>query len=219
MLSHHLIGEITLSVSSVIYFIWFLPQLWLNFKRKNTDGLSLWMHGLLLLGYSADLLYGFGRHMQWQYRAVTIVGLICLCVQHIQFARFGLHTRVIKNNFIFLTALVVIVFLYALLNFTLFHHGKKYYDMAGFVSSACWMTFLFPQMIKNFRLQSTEGLSNGFVELAILLSLLDLTSAMMLHWDLPSLINPCVSLLKKSVLVFQILYYRKKGLVREPISR
>ena len=219
MLTHHLIGEITLTISSLVYIVWFLPQLWLNFKRKNTDGLSLWMHGLLLLGYSADLLYGFGRHMQWQYRMVTIIGLFCLFVQHIQFARFGLHSRAIKNNFIFLSVLVVIVFSYAIFNFTFLQHGKQYYDIAGFVSDGCWMTFLFPQMVKNFRLKSTVGLSNGFVELAILLSFLDMTSALLLHWDLPSLVNPCVSLLKKSVLAFQIAYYRKKGLVTESISR
>src|SRR3989338_11149191 len=95
-MTHHVIGEITLSLSTLIYFFWFLPQIYLNFKRKNTDGLSLWMHGLLLLGYSADLLYGFGRHMQWQYRLVTIVGLICLFVQHIQFGKYGLHSKAIK---------------------------------------------------------------------------------------------------------------------------
>ena len=150
-MNSHLIGEITLSISSFVYFIWFLPQLWLNFKRKNTDGLSLWMHGLLLLGYSADLLYGFGRDMQWQYRMVTIVGLICLFVQHIQFARFGMHSRAIKINFIFLTVLVLIVFSYAILNVMFLHHGKKYYDAAGFISDVCWMTFLFPQIIKNFK--------------------------------------------------------------------
>lgn len=218
-ITHHTIGEIAVSVSTVVYLIWFLPQLWLNLKRHNTDGLSLWMHGLLLLGYTADLLYGFGRHMQWQYRTVTIVGLLCLFVQHYQFARFGLHSTRIKFNFIFLTALVGALLLYAIFNFTFFHHGKKYYDVAGFISDGCWMTFLFPQMIKNYRQQSTQGLSNGFVGLAILLSLLDMISALMLHWDLPSLINPMVSLFKKSVLAAQVLYYRKKGVVAETISR
>lgn len=218
-ITDHEIGQITLSISTCIYLIWFLPQLWLNFKRKNTDGLSLWMHGLLLLGYSADLLYGFGRHMQWQYRVVTIVGLLCLVVQHIQFARFGLHSRSIKNNYIALTILVALVFMYAVLNFTWLHHDKKYYDMAGFISDSCWMTFLFPQMIKNFKLKSTMGLSHGFVELAILLSILDLISALMLHWDLPSLVNPMVSLLKKSILGLQVLYYRKKELEGPMISR
>lgn len=53
-ITYHNIGEITASVSTLVYFIWFLPQLWLNLKRHNTDGLSLWMHGLLLLGSYAD---------------------------------------------------------------------------------------------------------------------------------------------------------------------
>lgn len=207
----HLIGEITLSLSSIVYFIWFLPQLWMNFKRKNTDGLSLWMHGLLLLGYSADLLYGFGRHMQWQYRAVTIVGLICLFVQHGQFARYGMHSRAIKNNFILLTALVAIVFTYAILNFTLLHHGKRYYDIAGFVSDICWMTYLFPQIIKNYVAKSIVGLSIGFVVIDVILSLLDITSTFALHWDWPSVLSSFVTLFKKGILVFQVCYYTRKS--------
>ncbi|EKD77091.1 MAG: putative membrane protein [uncultured bacterium] len=206
----HLIGEITLSISSIIYFIWFLPQIVLNFKRKSTDGLSLWMHGLLLLGYSADLLYGFGRHMQWQYRAVTMVGLICLFVQHCQFARYGLKTKIARDNFIFLSVLVFIVFSYAMLNFTLLHHGKQYYDIAGLVSDVCWMTYLFPQIIKNWREKSTQGLSVWFVILSIVLGFLDMTSALSLHWDFPSIANSSIGLLKKAILIFQIFYYQRK---------
>src|SRR5438445_7099169 len=98
MMTAHTVGEITVNISSLIYFVWFVPQIWLNYRRKNTDGLSLWMHGLLLLGYSADLLYGFGRDMQWQYRMVTIVGLFFLFIQHYQFGRYGLHSKAIKLN-------------------------------------------------------------------------------------------------------------------------
>lgn len=203
----HLIGEITLSISSIVYFIWFLPQLWMNFKRKNTDGLSLWMHGLLLLGYSADLLYGFGRHMQWQYRAVTIVGLICLFIQHMQFACYGMHSKAIKINFALLTLMVAVVFSYAVLNFTVLHHGKRYYDIAGFISDVCWMTYLFPQILKNFRQKSTQGLSVSFVVLSVVISLLDMTSTFALHWDWPSVLSSSVALLKKFILVFQIFYY------------
>lgn len=206
----HLIGEITLSISSIVYFIWFLPQLWMNFKRKNTDGLSLWMHGLLLLGYSADLLYGFGRHMEWQYRAVTIVGLLCLFVQHLQFARYGMHSKAIKINFIALTVMVLIVFIYAVINFTVLHHGKRYYDIAGFISDVCWMIYLFPQIVKNFRQKSTEGLSISFVVLSIVISLLDMTSTFALHWDWPSVVSSSVTLFKKLILVLQVFYYRRE---------
>ena len=206
----HLIGEITLSISSIVYFIWFLPQLWMNFKRKNTDGLSLWMHGLLLLGYSADLLYGFGRHMEWQYRAVTIVGLLCLFVQHLQFARYGMHSKAIKINFTALTVMVLIVFIYAVMNFTVLHHGKRYYDIAGFISDVCWMIYLFPQIVKNFRQKSTEGLSISFVVLSIVISVLDMTSTFALHWDWPSVLSSSVTLFKKLILVLQVFYYRKQ---------
>lgn len=211
MIHTSVIGEVSLNLSMCLYVIWFLPQLWLNFQRKNTDGLSLWMHGLLFLGYSADFLYGFGRHMPWQYRVVTVTGLLCLSVEHFQFMRFGLYDRLSRLTFLFFTTLILLLVAYAFSNVFFFAHQKKYYDVAGFVSNACWATYLFPQMIKNFRLRSTNGLSIGFVEIAVLLSLLDLTSAIVLKWDLPSLINPFIGLFKKSVLVFQVVWYRSRA--------
>lgn len=214
-MTSHTIGEITLSFSTAIYVIWFVPQLWMNYKRKSTEGLSLWMHGLLFLGYSADLLYGFGRHMQWQYRLVTIVGLIFLFLQHIQFACYSDHTKSEKNNFTVLTLLIIAVFFYAVLNFVWLHHDKRYYDIAGFISVLCWMTYFFPQIIKNFYQKSTKGLSMGFVVISIVLSFLDITSTFALHWDWPSILSECITLLKKSILVFQIFYYRDNRQCRD----
>lgn len=203
----HTIGEISLSVSTIIYIIWFLPQILENFQHKSTEGLSLWMHGLLLLGYTIDLMYGFGRHMQWQYRLVTVVGLICLLIQHIQFALYNLKSKAAYWNFVVLSGLVVSVLVYAILNITVFHHGKWYYDMTGYIESVCYFSYVIPQIIKNFRLKSTEGLSRLFVAFSILLGFLDFTSALTLHWDLPSLLMPSVDIIKKGILVFQIFYY------------
>ena len=141
------------------------------------------MHGLLLLGYCADLLYGFGRDMQWQYRMVTVVGLLFLLIQHYQFGKYGLHSKAIKINYAVLSVLTIFIFSYAILNFTYLHHGKKYYDIAGFISDICWASYVFPQIVKNFRQKSTKGLSVWFVILSIILSLLDITSTFALHWD------------------------------------
>ena len=207
MISFHTVGEITLSISTVVYIIWFLPQIWENYQRKSTEGLSLWMHGLLLLGYTIDLMYGFGRHMQWQYRLVTIVGLICLLIQHVQFARYDLKSKTDYWNYITLTCLVVTVLLYAILNITVFHHGKWYYTMTGYVESLCYFSYMFPQIIKNYRAKSTEGLSKLFVAFSILLTVLDFTSALTLHWALPSLLMPSVDIFKKLIVVFQMVYY------------
>ena len=208
-MTSHTVGEITLSISTVIYIIWFLPQLWLNYQRKSTQGLSLWMHGLLFLGYSADLLYGFGRHMQWQYRLVTIVGLIFLFLQHLQFAKYGLKTKIEKINYIILSMVVAVFLFFAIFNFVLTHHTKAYYDTIGYFEDVCFWLYAFPQIIKNFRQKSTAGLSIWFVYFAVVLSILDLISALTLHWDLPSVLNPAVEIFKKSILVFQIFYYRE----------
>ncbi|OGT42214.1 MAG: hypothetical protein A3F13_02150 [Gammaproteobacteria bacterium RIFCSPHIGHO2_12_FULL_40_19] len=215
MLSAHTVGEITLSISTVVYVIWFLPQIRENYQRKSTEGLSLWMHGLLLLGYTIDLMYGFGRHMQWQYRLVTIVGLICLLIQHVQFARYDLKSKTEYWNYIALTCLVVIVLSYAILNITVFHHGKWYYTMTGYIESACYFSYMFPQIIKIYRQKSTEGLSKLFIAFSIVLSVLDFISALTLHWAIPSLLMPSVDIFKKSIVVFQMFYYGDKPIVAE----
>lgn len=209
MITSHTIGEITLSLSTLIYIIWFIPQIWMNYQRKSTAGLSLWMHGLLFLGYSADLLYGFGRHMQWQYRLVTIVGLIFLFLQHLQFAKYGLRTKALKINYALLSILIIALLVFAIFNFAVTHHSKMYYDRVGYFEDACFWLYAFPQMIKNFQQKSTAGLSMWFVILAVVLSILDLISALTLHWDFPSILNPTVEIFKKSILVAQVYYYRQ----------
>lgn len=206
-MTSHTIGEITLSISTIVYFFWFIPQIILNYERKSVRGFSLWMHGLLLIGYTADLLYGFGRHMQWQYRMVTIVGLCFLFIEHFQIARYDCKRSVQKWNFAVLTTIVITLLIYAVLNFTWLHHGKRYYNFAGFVSDLCWMTYIIPQLIKNYRLKSTEGLSLWFVILSILLSALDITSTFALHWAWPSILSESITLVKKAILIFQMWYY------------
>ena len=208
-MTSHQIGEITLSLSTIVYFLWFIPQILLNYQRKSTRGLSLWMHGLLFVGYTADLLYGFGRHMQWQYRLVTVVGLMFLFVEHVQFFYYGCKRKAELYNFVGFTFFIALLLLYAVMNFTFFHHSKKYYDIAGFVSALCWMTYLLPQLIKNFKLKSTRGLSIGFVAFSVCLSFLDITSTVALRWDWPSMMSEGITLLKKSLLVFQMIYYKK----------
>lgn len=208
----HTLGEITLSISTAVYFVWFVPQILLNFRRKSTKGLSFWMHGLLLIGYTADLLYGFGRHMQWQYRMVTIVGLFFLFIEHLQFAYYNCKTRSQQWQYGLLTVAVIGLLIYAVLNFTVTHHSTGYYNMAGFISDMCWMTYILPQLIKNYRAKSTEGLSIGFVLISILLSALDITSTFALHWAWPSILSEAITIVKKAILIYQICHYRRRRL-------
>lgn len=210
MTTEHLIGEITLSISTFFYIIWFLPQLWLNFKRKDTEGLSYWMHGLLFVGYSCDLMYGFGVHMQWQYRFSTIWGLACLCIQHFQIGRYGLHRRTEKWTYIAISTIVTLVILLAFMTLRFTHESKGFYNWMGMLSNLCWLTYFLPQIIRNYIHKSTQGLSVWFVIVSILMSVCDVTSALMLNWDWPSLVGVPIDLTKKGIVLFQLYYYRKR---------
>lgn len=205
----HMIGEVSLDLSTLIYFIWFIPQLKLTFKRKSTEGLSLWMHGLLISGYLADLVYGFGREMPLQYRMVTVSGLFYLGFEHFQFWRYGLKTLIDRITFYCFNFVFSFFLIYAILTITIDKESKFFYDMAGMISNFCWLTFFIPQIIKNFKEKSTKGLSFSFVILSLFTTLLDMISTFALNYDWPSKVGIPITLLKKLILVSQFVYYNK----------
>lgn len=204
------IAQISLNTSLFIYLIWLLPQIILNFKRQNTKGLSILMHGILCLGYVSDLVYGFGREMQWQYRTITIVGLISLAVQHYQFFRYGLHNEKQKIIYVLLSALYILILCYAIGIIYWGGYSKEFYNFIGMLANACWLSYALPQIIKNYTNQSTEGLSLLFVLFAIFLNVCDATSAWTLNWDYPSKIGPAISFVSNMILIFQVIYYGRR---------
>lgn len=216
----HSLGQLTLTISSTIYLIWFIPQIILNFKRKDTEGLSLLMHAILCFGYLTDLIYGFGLNMQWQYRAVTIAGLCSLAVQHYQFGRYGLHRLNQKLTYHALTLLCSIVFSFAIYVINFGQYSQRFYDHIGIFSNACGLAFMLPQIIKNFNNQSTVGLSPYFVMIAIFLNVCDSISAWTLNWDYPSKVAPFISMMGNIILLSQVFYYefRNKNFTRLAID-
>jgi uncharacterized protein with PQ loop repeat len=202
-----LFGNITLNISLIIYLIWFVPQIVLNFKRKNTEGLSMLMHGSLCIGYISDLMYGFGREMQWQYRLITIIGLSSLAIQHYQFGCYGLHRPAQKYVYYILNIVYSLLIIYAIVAIKLGYHSKEFYDLAGMLANVCWFTYMLPQIIKNYTAKSTMGLSVSFVALSIFLNLCDNSSAWTLGWDYPSKIGPAITLVGNLILLFQVRYY------------
>lgn len=203
------IGEISLNCSMLLYFIWFIPQLMLTFKHRVTSTLSLSMHSFLVLGYLADLVYGFGQQLPLQYRLVTMAGLSMLAVAHYQFWRYNRWQPQEKKIFQGLTVLFVFLFLSALYQITRLQQSALLYNAMGALSWFCWLSFMWPQCFKNITHQSTTGLSAQAVLLSLFSSLGDLTSAFALAWAWPSKIGPLLGLVPKCLLLMQCYYYRR----------
>lgn len=208
----HTLGEISLTFSTIIYILWLFPQLQLNFQRKSTQGLSFWLHTLLFIGYGTDLIYGFGFHMEWQYRLVTIVGLLCLLVQHVQFGYYGDKRSRKQIHYRFMTIVLISFLLFSIYVAFFTVHSSAVSNVAGMISNISFFSYVFPQIIKNYYQSSVEGLSFLFVFFTIILGVCDMTSAMALHWSWPSFVGPFLGLSTKMVLLLQIFTYRGKEL-------
>jgi len=206
-----MLGNITLNISLMIYCIWFVPQILLNFKRKNTQGLSMLMFGILTMGYLSDFMYGFGRDMQWQYRLTTMIGLCSLAVSHYQFGRYDKNNSKKKWLYTALTIFYCALFFYAIIAIQVNFYSQVFYNLVGMFANLCWFSYMLPQLVKNYLNQSTEGLSTLFIRLAIFLNICDCISAWTLEWSYPSKIGPAIILLGNIILLLQVKYYARQS--------
>lgn len=201
----HTIGLISLNLSTCIYFFWFIPQLALTFKRKNTSGLSFAMHSLLTIGYISDLMYGFGCAMPVQYKCVSICGLGYLSIQHYQFIAFNK----LKWKTILTTALLISFLIFSVHIIVFEHRSREFFDTFGMVSNICWFSFMLPQILKNYRRNSVDGLSARFVMLSIFSSGLDTLAAYALGWDWPSKVGAPIGFIQQSIVLWQCFFYKR----------
>ncbi|MFN5539412.1 MAG: PQ-loop repeat-containing protein [Candidatus Melainabacteria bacterium] len=203
------IGNISLNISLIVYLTFLIPQIINNIQAKNIQGLSLGFHFILFAAFICDLLYGFGEQMQWQYKAVTIVGLICLSVQHYQ---IYVHKELDFKSKQIYWLLSIVFFCFLSLGFFFiqnFHLNKSWILAFGTVSQAGWITYAIPQIFKNYQLKSTLGISIYFVTLSTIAVTCDIVSAWSLNWGLPNKIGAPISLFIKLILLSQFFLYRQ----------
>lgn len=199
------IGHIALNISFLIYVVLYLPQVLYNLKRRSTDGLSFLMHAILVVGYLTDLMYGFGRHMPWQYRLVDLIGLTCLTLQHIQ---FGLYSK--PNKGYWLTTIALLGLFVGVLYSIWFPLSATIYIQAGTVAWATGVFYTLPQIWKNYRFSSALGVSVVFIYFDIISSLCDSISAWTLGWDFPSKLGSPIEVILGCFLLCQFYAYRSK---------
>ena len=200
-----LIGNIALNISFLVYLVLYLPQVIHNLRRGSTQGLSFIMHTILVVGYLADLMYGFGRDMQWQYRIVDIAGLICLTIQHVQ---IGYYEKLNKH---YISVTVILLGFLGYVLYAMTHALPTYiYDHAGVIAWGTGVVYTLPQMWKNYRFASVMGVSTLFVIFDILCSSCDTISAWCLDWDYPSKFGSPMECVLGIFLLVQLYAYKKR---------
>jgi uncharacterized protein with PQ loop repeat len=208
------IGELTLNFTTLIYFIWFLPQLLLTFKNQTISALSFGMHTLLLLGYLGDLIYGFGLELPLQYKMVTISGLLILMLEHYQFWVY--HFRTSSQKMLYY-AVSILLLLLTITGFGLLKviESESFFNAIGIFTIFCWVLFAVPQLWKNFTTRSVEGISKPSIWLSLVTGAGDIISAFALAWSWPNKLGALIGLIPKCILLLQCYYYKRSERIYE----
>ena len=199
----HTIGEISLTVSFVLYMFLYLPQSIRNFRHQRLSDMSLGFHALLMIASTADLYYGFGRIVQWQYRVVSLVMFLLLLVQHIQLLY---HHKQFQHGLAQLIALSMLVIVMLIFLIPTLNHPAKWiflFVSMGWIERLSDWLYGLPQFIKNKRSGRADIISPLFLSLGILCTLCDVISAWCLNWGPSSLYGAPLSLLFKVALLTQ----------------
>lgn len=208
-MNHPLIGLVALNFVTLLYSIYFLPQLWHNARRRQqiqstqTGTVSWGLHFLYVTAICLDLLYGFGQHLPWQYNSITLFNLCAIGIQHYQLRpRHGRHTAYAYLSTSFALLLGACLFAATM------HLKTTWLNTAGFISVACWSCAYLPQLVKNRQQKNAQALSLVFIGLSIIIASLNFIAALYLNWPLPSLICPPIMFLINSISLWQYYHYQ-----------
>ena len=200
------IGQATLSISLIIYIVQYVPQLIHNSLSNKTSQISLNTQLLIVIAASCDLAYGFGYNLQWQYKLVSILGLIYLIIQQMQIISqnsTGLLTRIYT-----ILAFILII---TSVTYTIYNIKNDYIlDTIGYIETSCYIVYWLPQIIKNFITKQADGFSKVFLIITLIGAMLDLLSAIFLHWPVPSILMPINTLILVMIIIMQSRVYNRK---------
>ena len=212
----HIIGEVALNISFVLYFFFYVPQIIHNFRSNKIGHLSLGFHALLFISATADLYYGFGRITQWQYQVVSVVMFVCLLIQHIQLCK---HVDSFRHGRLIMWMLSgLIVLMLGLLWVTLLHSTSHLFLFVtmGWVERLGYWLYVIPQLMKNIKSNSADAISPVFLIIAIVTAICDTISAWCFAWGPSSLYGAPVAIVLHVLLLWQWREQRQKQIQSSP---
>lgn len=211
-----ILGNLTLNVAFVLYIIVYIPQIIHNNKLANIANLSLWLHFLLYISYAFDLVYGFATYLPWQYKLVSMIGLTLVMIQHMQLLRLFISKKLwiyVKFNLIFFVVSLAII--YHFLNRIIYNDLSILAGtIFGGIAQICGLIYCIPQIIKNKRLQSTNGINRYFIYLNLTLAGLDTISAWCLNWGWPNKLAAPVLFFLMLIIIGQYKKYTTINLLK-----
>lgn len=200
-----MIGQLSLNLSFLTYMFLYLPQVIHNQQQTDLAGLSKRMHVTLYLAYFFDVCYGFGNHLPWQYRAVSLMGWLLLTIQHLQLIHYFKQQ---KQGWIQVVFYGILLSACTILLFGMQQHTLTNPSYYGYLAQIGFAVAFIPQIIKSQKLRSMQSLSIIYLILGLILALLDCISAWQLDWGWSNKLGSGIILALTSILLLQYIRYQ-----------
>lgn len=209
---YEIFGHLFLNIAFCLYLILYLPQLYHNARHQAFEQMSLMMHMMILQAYSCDLFYGLSKHMPWQYLCVSMVGLLCLMTQHLQWVYF--RWKKMNQLDIRLLGIGLVSLLWPMMLWYACPDAIWQYKLQAWCSRILFIFHFLPQIIKYHRHQNRKAISLYYLSLSMTLSVCDLLAAICLNWDMANQMGSLISFGLKSYLSLQILAWRSNSILK-----
>lgn len=200
-----IIGKISLNCSFILYLLMYLPQIYHNYKSPHIASYSLGMHYILYSSLWLDLIYGFSSELPWQYKSVSVIGVILLTIQHLQLTASFLHEQKrywLTFNLLYLVILSSLIVCFFNTNATL---NTLQIAIIGYTSRLGFIVYTLPQIIKNKRSISAQAISITYVFISLTLAWLDTISAWCLDWGWPNKLASPLTIILLLILLKQCM--------------
>jgi uncharacterized protein with PQ loop repeat len=147
---------------NILYWIAFIPQIYLNFKLKSAKGISDFMLIALFNGYITYSYFVICLDLPIAYQILSPISLITTIVLIVQRFMYDNGYKKDKGLLIFYglnTILSILILPFA------FSHTDFVGNITGWISSAIWVIYTLPQMVKMYLEKTAAGFSFLFVAL------------------------------------------------------
>lgn len=192
------LGSLALNTSMCIYVTNWLPQVWRTFNQRKIHDLSQIMVVLIVIGWSADLLYGRAYSMPYQYIFVSFLG----CAQTFLWVMLLAKRAFLSTTLLYAyVALITMAVLFPESHMTLI----KTMPILTVAQSAFWVSML-AQVYKSFKRKSARDISLLTYSMNTVGCMCSAIAAHQLGWEHQYFVN-LVGMTLFHVVVFSILFY------------
>ncbi|MBI2775016.1 PQ-loop repeat-containing protein [Candidatus Dependentiae bacterium] len=205
MINYPLIGTVFLTISWILMLYSMIPQIVLNYRVANAEGLSdLMLIGNLIMNL-CGIFFIFCCHLPFVYQLLGSIGFLLFLVVLAQrvFYDWPRSKR-------FLIAIVTLGSLFASSIPFVMYNSYYYGSILGWFGFWAQFLYLFPQLIKIIQTKSVEGFSFAFITLLTLANLFELFGALILDLPFNIIANDIRGLMMYVLFCILFWKYRKK---------